>query len=136
MYLYTSLHHPPLHIFTFSNKLQFKCITLSPVAVPKPKLKDLIRLEISNWYSVGLQLDLDDEDLDGIEQTNPDLNTRKRKMFSLWLRLEERPSYHTLARALFLADENNAANGICTTYGETHDMSHEYQYAAIDPNIE
>ena len=108
------------------------------VAVPKPMLKDLIRLEISDWYSVGLQLDLDDEDLDGIEQTNSDLNTRKRKMFSLWLRLEERSSYHTLARALFLADENKVANGICTTYGETHDMymSHEYQHAAINPNIE
>ena len=86
--------------------------------VPEPKLKDLMRLKITDWYNVGLQLDLDDDALDGIEMSHSDLGTRKRKMFTLWLHSDCSPSYQTLVKALFLANENRIAADICTKYGK------------------
>ncbi len=86
--------------------------------MPEPKLKDLMRLKVTDWYNVGLQLDLDDNALDAIEMSHSDFGTQKRKMFTLWLHSDCSPSYQTLARALFLANENRVATDICTKYGK------------------
>ena len=81
-------------------------------------MKDLLRLSIIDWYNVGLQLDLDEVALERIDQSYPDFNIAMRKMFTLWLHSDERPSYHTLARALYLAKERRTAADICTKYGK------------------
>ena len=77
-----------------------------------------MRLKITDWYNVGLQMDLDDDALDGIEMSHSDFSTRKRKMFTLWLHTDCSPSYYTLVRALFLANESKCATDICTKYGK------------------
>ena len=86
--------------------------------VPEPKLKDLVTLKISDWYDVGLQLNLDEHALDCIEKSDPGFRTQKRKMFTLWLRFDPNPSYQTLAKALFTVGENKIATEICTKYGK------------------
>lgn len=77
-----------------------------------------MRLEILDWYNVGLQLDLKDNDLHYIEQSYREFGTQKRKMFTLWLHFDPEPSYHKLARGLFLAKEIRIANEICKKHGE------------------
>jgi len=86
--------------------------------VPEPKLKDLVTLKISDWYDVGLQLNLDEHALDCIEKSDPGFRTQKRKMFTLWLRFDPNPSYQTLAKALFTVGENKIATEICAKYGK------------------
>ena len=46
-------------------------------------------------------------------------------MFALWLRSDPSPSYQTLARALFRADENRIATEICTNHGKVSLMHME-----------
>ena len=41
----------------------------------KPTLKELVRLTIIDWYNVGLQLELGEEDLDKIEESYHDSST-------------------------------------------------------------
>lgn len=77
-----------------------------------------MRLEVIDWYNVGLQLDLDDYALECIEKSHTDFSTQKRKMFMLWLHSDPTPTYHTLARALFLAKEERMAIDTCTKYGK------------------
>ncbi len=86
---------------------------------PEPKLKDLVILNISEWYDVGLQLNLDEHALDCIEKSDSGFRTQKRKMFTLWLHSDPSPSYWTLARALFRVGENRIATEICTKYGKS-----------------
>ena len=91
----------------------------------KPELKDLVTLKISDWNEVGLQLNLDEHDLYMIRKSHSDFNTRRREMFALWLRSDPSPSYQTLARALFRADENRIATEICTKHGKVSLMHRE-----------
>ena len=91
----------------------------------KPELKDLVTLKISDWNDVGLQLNLDEHDLYMIRKSHSDFNTRRREMFALWLRSDPSPSYQTLARALFKANENRIATEICTKYGKVSLMHRE-----------
>ena len=76
-----------------------------------------MRLTIIDWYNVGLQLELGEEDLDKIEESYHDSSTRRRKMFTLWLHSVADPSYHTLVTALLLVNEKEAATDICTQHG-------------------
>ena len=84
----------------------------------EPLLKDLDLLKVSDWYGVGLQLDVPQCDLDVIKENHHDEKRRKREMFILWLKITDKPSYIKLARALFLAEENNIAHKICKRYGK------------------
>ena len=93
--------------------------------MPKPELKDLVMLKISDWNDVGLQLNLDEHDLYMIRKSHSDFNTRRREMFALWLCSDPSPSYRTLARALFRADENRIATEICTRHGKVSLMHME-----------
>ena len=85
---------------------------------PDPNLKDLVLLRVSDWYTVGLQLGVREADLDDIESNYSDIRERRRGMFKTWLRTTPNPSYAQLARALFLAEENNIARSICQKYGK------------------
>ena len=88
------------------------------VSLPEPVLKDLALIKVSDWYVVGLQLELDDKDLDDIERDFGDSRRCRREMFKLWLKTSPNPTYAQLAKALMLAEEETLAHRICQKYGE------------------
>ena len=83
-----------------------------------PTLKELDLITVSDWYGVGLQLDLEDQDLDYIERECTDNRRCSRKMFKLWLKTSPNPTYVQLAKALILSQEERLAYRICQKYGE------------------
>ena len=99
--------------------------------MPKPELKDLVTLKIADWNDVGLHLNLDEHDLHMIRKSHSDFSTRRREVFALWLRSDPSPSYQTLARALFKANENRIATEICTKYGKVSLMHREIFKTAV-----
>ena len=71
------------------------------------------------WYDLGLQLGVDDEELKVIQKNNPgDLRACQREMFSAWLRTGSSPSYQQLVKALRAVGENREANRLCREYGK------------------
>ena len=71
-----------------------------------------------DWYGVGLQLGIEETELDIIIKNSSDLKEQRRQMFRVWLRQTEQPSYLQLARALFIAEETNIGYHVCKKYGE------------------
>ena len=82
----------------------FPNLTTSPgVSTPpmKPQLKDLVLVQTTKWYNLGLQLGIEVTELDVIEENNPkDIDACKRKMFKTWLKITPNPSYQQLVEAL------------------------------------
>ena len=82
---------------------------------PKPELKDLIHLRVSDWYRLGLALKLNSYDLDIIEKDFQG-DTRKQtcKMFELWLRTQPDALYEQLIKALHEAGDETVAKFLCS----------------------
>ena len=101
----------------------FPNLTFSPgVSTPpiKPQLKDLVLVRTTKWYNLGLQLGIEDTELDVIEENNPkDIDACKRKMFKTWLRITPSPSYQQLVEALQEVGEITEAGRLCKKYGKT-----------------
>ena len=51
----------------FSNHIVFSDVLFTHV---RPKLKDLVLVQTIEWYGLGLQLGIDDTELDMIEKNN------------------------------------------------------------------
>ena len=68
----------------------------------EPQMKDLILIKVTEWYELGLQLGVDDAELEEIEKNNRgDLRACRRNRFRAWLRITPSPSYQQLvARGL------------------------------------
>ena len=50
-----------------------------------PQMKDLVLIKVTEWYELGLQLGVDDAELEEIEKNNRgDLRSCRRKMFRVW----------------------------------------------------
>ena len=81
-------------------------------------MQDLDLITVSDWYGVGLQLELEDQDLEDIERDCSDNRRCRRKMYKLWLKTSPNPTYAQLARALALSREETLAQKICQKYGE------------------
>ena len=91
------------------------------VFLPGPTLKDLDLITLSDWYGVGLQLELKYQDLDIIERDCSDDSRRcQRKMFKLWLRTSPNPTYAQVAIALDQSREETLAHQIRKKYGESN----------------
>ena len=76
----------------------------------KPKLKDLYKLRISDWYGLGLELGLDYHELDVIKKNNPlDFNVQLREMFKMWLDHSEHPSWNEVVQSLEKSKESSLA---------------------------
>ena len=76
----------------------------------KPKLKDLYKLRISDWYGLGLELGLDYHELDVIKKNNPlDFNVQLREMFKMWLDHSEHPSWNEVIQSLEKSKESSLA---------------------------
>ena len=85
----------------------------------KPELKGLVLVQTTKWYNLGLQLGIKDTELDVIEENNPkDIDTCKRKMFKVWLRITPSPSYRQLVEALQIVGEICEADRLCKKYGK------------------
>ena len=84
------------------------------MCIAKPKLKDLIRLQVApNWYSLGLQLELDQHALDTMEKDDGrDANTCTRKMFSKWICSNKDASYTSLVDALVAIEMKDVAEKV------------------------
>ena len=86
----------------------------------KPQLKDLVLVRTTKWYNLGLQLGIEDTELDVIEENNPkDIDACKRKMFKTWLRITPSPSYHQLVEAMLELGEITEADRLCKKYSKT-----------------
>ena len=84
------------------------------VRIAKPKLKDLVCLEVApEWYPLGLQLGLTEDALNTIEKDNGhDSSTCKRKIFSKWLSSSKDASYTGLVDALVAIDKKDVAENV------------------------
>ena len=81
----------------------------------KPKRQDLNKYSELNekWYSLGIELDVAEEELNHLEKYS-DPHKRLIKMFGLWLEKGENPTYEKLLRALLNMDKKDIAQSLCT----------------------
>ena len=86
----------------------------------KPKLKDINKYsELDDkWYSLGIELEVDDKELDYLEEKYSDPHKRLLKMFGVWLEKGENPTYRKLIEALVEIDKKDIAQSICTKLGK------------------
>ena len=84
-----------------------------------PKLKDLVLVQTREWYDLGLQLGVEDTELDVIQSNYP-LNIRacRREMFKAWLRITPTPTYQQLVEALVAVEEVREADTLSKKYGK------------------
>ena len=86
----------------------------------KPKRKDINKFSEldEKWYSLGTELEIDDDDLDELkEKYSDDPHMRLIKMFGVWLEKGENPTYRKLIKALVNIDKRSVAESICTQLG-------------------
>ena len=86
----------------------------------KPKLKDINKYrELDDeWYTLGIELEMDDEELEELEQKYSDPHRRMVKIFDIWLKKGENPTYRKLIKALVDIDKKDVAQSLCTDLGE------------------
>ena len=76
-------------------------------------------IQTVKWYNLGLQLGVEDAELNVIQHNNPqDSEACKREMLSSWLKKASSPSYQQLIEALWELGENREANRLCKKYGK------------------
>jgi len=77
-------------------------------------------VKVNSWSKLGLQLDIDDYDLQTIERNHPqDQEGCKRDMFRTWLRICPQASYRQLVQALVEVGDVAEADRLCKKYGES-----------------
>ena len=116
--------------------------TLGPLP-PAPVIKNLMYLQVSNWYRVGLALDLESYDLDIIREvvSSPDpllglywesgnetigkdnqgdtkTQTLNCKMFQLWLTRQPQALYKQMIQVLHEVGDQKEVTFLCRKYGE------------------
>ena len=104
-----------------SFRLSARCYVVFNLGLlpPKPELKDLMNLQISDWNRLGLALKLNPHDLNIIEKDDHG-NTRKQtlKMFELWLRTQPNVSYEQLINALREIGDETVASSLSMENGK------------------
>ena len=84
-----------------------------------PKLKDLVLVQTKEWYDLGLQLGVEDTDLDVIQSNNlHNLRACRREMFKAWLKMTPTPTYQQLIDALMAVGEVREADTLRKKYGK------------------
>ena len=95
---------------------------VSPILLSKPKRKDINKYrELDNeWYALGTELEIDDEELDELgERHSDDPHRRMIKVFGVWLEKGENPTYRKLLDALINIDKKDIAQSLCTDLGKS-----------------
>ena len=109
-------------MIALSNIFDYDDYAFLVCAAPRPTLKDLVKVRVKNWYNLGLQLDIEDDDLDTIESNRPrDQEGCKRDMFKAWLRNCPQASYWQLVQAMVESGDVSEADCLCRKYGESCD---------------
>ena len=86
----------------------------------KPTLRKLHQLPVAKWYNLGLQLQVNQEELEKIQSKHPqDDRICQTKMFGVWLREIEHPNYQKLLRALVAIERRDIAMSVCDKEGNT-----------------
>ena len=83
-------------------------------------MKDLILIKIAKWQEVGIQLGIDDHEIQKIYLDYKKLDDCKREMFRTWLRTSINPNYSDLIKALEAAREMKAAHDLQDTILHGH----------------
>jgi len=77
-------------------------------------------VRLGKWYNLGLQLEIEDYDLQTIERNHPqDQEGCKRDMFRTWLNICPQASYRQLVQALVEVGDVAEAHRLCKKYGES-----------------
>ena len=85
---------------------------------PKHKIFNKYHDLHKKWYVLGVELEIDNEDLKEIEVKYSDDTMRMLKIFGVWLEKGENPTYRTLLKALVVIDKKDIAQSICTDLGK------------------
>ena len=82
-------------------------------------MKDLVLIKVTEWYELGLQLRVDDAELEEVEKNNQgDLRACRRNVFRAWLRITCSPSYRQLVEALVTLGEPKEADLLGKKYSK------------------
>ena len=86
----------------------------------KPKCKDINKYrELDDeCYSLGIELDIDDKELDNLEEKYSDPHKRLLKIFGMWLEKGENPTYMQLLKALVNIRKKDTAQSLCMDLGK------------------
>ena len=84
-------------------------------SLSKPALRELRQLPVTKWYNLGLQLQVNQEELEMIQ--SKDDRICQTKMFGVWLREAEHPNYKKLLRALVAIGKKDIAESLCDKEG-------------------
>ena len=88
---------------------------------PAPVSKDLMHLQVREWYRLGLALNLDEYDLDIIRKDyQGDTKSQALAMFQLWLTWQPQASYEQLVKALHEVGDKRMVSVLCKKYGKYH----------------
>ena len=100
----------------FPNHIVFSGV---PSTCVRPQLKDLVLIQTTEWYDLGLQLGIEDAELEEIQSNNPkSVRACRREMFRAWLRITPSPSYQQLVEALLAVGETSKAEYLCKKYSK------------------
>ena len=86
----------------------------------KPKRKDINKYREldEEWYSLGTELEIDDEELDELrKEYSNDPHMRMIKMFGVWLEKGENPTFRKLLKSLVNIGKRDVAELMCTDKG-------------------
>ena len=98
-----------MHIVTLRKVLLFM---IGQSGTSKPLLSDLACLKViqTNWYDLGLQLNINENELDKIKANNPtDVDSCILDMFKTWLKNTPDATYAELKDALDRIGEHSVA---------------------------
>jgi len=80
---------------------------------------ELVKVKVTSWYNLGLELCIEDTELESIRCNNPqDQDGCKRDMFRKWLKNFPEASYKHLIQALVELGEKSEADHLCKKYSE------------------
>ena len=79
---------------------------------------------VRRTYELGIQLGVPESDLDEIEDDYRYVADRRRETLRKWERIDERPSWSKLVRALVAINERRVARNIAEKYGILHSLKY------------
>lgn len=108
-----------------SNKIQINTLCNYVLSVAfelstsQPIMRELNKVKVTNWYNLGLELYVEDAELETIRKNNQrDQDNCKREMFRNWLSICPQASYRQLAQALISVGDVREADRLCKNHGE------------------
>lgn len=101
--------------------------------IGEPTLKELVTVKVNDWYDLGLQLDIQNDDLQTIKRNYPhDQKSCKREMFIKWLSICPQASYSQLVKALSVLGDETEADRLCRKHSEScRNLLHNYNIVCL-----